>query len=158
MEHSFCDGINLHGAVRDAVVEDCELSFQGDDNLAVWSVGDRADNITFRNNIVSQAKTENHPSPHWGNCVALYGGKRINVLNTTCYHSSNAGVMMSEQFEGGWGFSSLVTVHDMVTDEEDIPACEVKKDGNLVEIVGCEPKQHPQSLPNCHYAVEFPAG
>lgn len=143
MDHSFCDGINLHGAVRDAIVEDCELSHQGDDNLAVWSAGDRADNITFRNNIVSQAKTENLPSPRWGNCVALYGGSRITVSNTTCYHSSNAGVMMRESFKGTWGENSQITVDDMVTDE-DIPAC---KGGPSGGVQGCQPSQHPTQLP-----------
>lgn len=142
MDHSFCDGINLHGAVRDAVVEHCELFFQGDDNLAVWSAGDRADNITFRHNIVSQARTENHPSPRWGNCVALYGGSGISVLNTTCYHSSNAGVRMSDEFRGAWGQNSQITVEDMVTDEA-IPGCQGGPNGK----VSCSSGQLPSSLP-----------
>lgn len=123
MDHSWCDGINLHGAVRNAVVEDCDLSWQGDDNLAVWSAGDRADNITFRNNVVSQAKTTNLPSTRWGNCVALYGGSRITVSNTTCYHSSNAGVKMDASFKGSFGENTSIQVHDTFTDEG-VPACQ----------------------------------
>jgi hypothetical protein len=123
MDHSWCDGINLHGAVRNAVVEDCDLSWQGDDNLAVWSAGDRADNITFRNNVVSQAKTTNLPSTRWGNCVALYGGSRITVSNTTCYHSSNAGVKIDESFKGSFGENTNIQVHDIFTDEG-VPACQ----------------------------------
>lgn len=122
MDHSWCDGINLHGAVRNAVVEECELSWQGDDNLAVWSAGDRADNITFRNNIVSQAKTMNLPSTRWGNCVALYGGSRIFVFNTTCYHSSKAGVKMAGSFRGSWGENSHILVRNIFTDEG-VPSC-----------------------------------
>merc|ERR1711865_491085 len=144
MDHSWCDGINLHGAVRNAVVEDCELSFQGDDNLAVWSAGDRADNITFRNNMLSQAKTENYGSPRWGNCVALYGGSGINVFNTTCYHSSNAGVRMSDEFHGAWGSSSKITVEGMVTDEG-TPACEVSSGSPATP--GCDDIEAPLSLP-----------
>jgi len=104
-------------------VEDCDLSWQGDDNLAVWSAGDRADNITFRNNVLSQAKTENLPKTRWGNCVAIYGGSRITVSNTTCYHSSNAGVKMVEDFEGSWGENSSIQVHDTFTDEH-VPSCQ----------------------------------
>lgn len=144
MDHSWCDGINLHGAVHDAVVEDCELSFQGDDNLAVWSASDRADNITFRNNIVSQAKTTNLASPRWGNCVALYGGGHITVQNTTCYHSSNAGVKMSQDFRGSWGNNSKIIVEGMVTDES-TPAC---TDGGPRDVIGCKSEKSPELLPD----------
>jgi len=132
MDHSWCDGINLHGAVRNAIVEDCDLSWQGDDNLAVWSAGDRADNITFRNNIVSQAKTENLPATRWGNCVALYGGSRITVSNTTCYHSSNAGVKMAEDFMGTFGENTIIQVQDTFTDEG-VPACQGGPAGTACE-------------------------
>lgn len=162
MDHSWCDGINLHGATRNAVVEDCMLSFQGDDNLAVWSAGDRADNITFRNNVVSQARTENHPSPRWGNCVALYGGSRINVVNTTCYHSSNSGVKISQEFQGSWGPQSNINVEGTVIDEDWIPACSEVGSGGVFHhggaIFQCEEKSQAVPLPgwtrhesaNCH--------
>jgi len=160
LDHSWCDGINLHGAVHDAVVEECDMSFQGDDNLAVWSAGDKADNILFQNNILSQAKTENHPSPRWGNCVAIYGGSRIKVLNTTCYHSSDAGAMMSESFSGSWGQNSQITVQDMFTDENNIPACQCRvgfdsgndcttdSGGAPTKLKGCNSQQTPDQLPN----------
>jgi len=61
-------------------------------------------------------------------------------LNTTCYHSSNAGVIMSEKFEGAWSNHSLITVQGMTTDEQ-IPVCEILKGGNFVETVGCNSGQ-----------------
>ena len=34
------DGINLHGAHRDIVVEECSISNSHDDGFGLWSVGD----------------------------------------------------------------------------------------------------------------------
>jgi hypothetical protein len=141
MDHSWCDGINLHGSTHNAVVQNCNLAFQGDDNLAVWSAGDRAHSILFRNNIVSQAKTTNYANPRWGNCVALYGGDRITVENTICYHSSDAGVKMSDEFGGSWG--GWVKVTGMTTDENK-PACTTV--GASTSTEGCEMVQSPDSL------------
>ncbi|MDG2305721.1 MAG: hypothetical protein P8R42_13970 [Candidatus Binatia bacterium] len=72
---SWADGINLHGSTRDVSVEHCNLSYQGDDNLAVWSVPgpNRMRNITFYDNTLSQVRSTN-PNQPWGNCIAIYGG------------------------------------------------------------------------------------
>jgi hypothetical protein len=144
MDHSWCDGINLHGATYQAIVENCDLSFQGDDNLAVWSARDFASEIIFRNNVLSQAKTTNYAAPRWGNCIALYGGGRITVENNTCYHTSDAGVKTSDEFKGEWGNNSQITVTGMVTDE-DKPACtNIGQQPALV--TGCEAVSSADSL------------
>ena len=61
---TWADGINFHGGHKNALVEDCEISYTGDDLYAVWPQAtfrpgfnnthdprDCSDNIIFRNNI-----------------------------------------------------------------------------------------------------------
>jgi len=122
MYHSWADGINLHGAVYDAVVEDCNVGFQGDDNFAVWSAGDLAHNITFRNNKASQHDSTN-PNKYWGNCVAIYGGgSNINVLGVHCSGTADGGVKFSRRFGGGFSSKTSVLVQNVVVDNGK-PAC-----------------------------------
>jgi len=121
MGHSFADGINLHGAVHNALVENCNLYHQGDDNLAVWSHKSMATNITFRNNTLDQTTTEN-PHKWWGNCVALYGGGEINVINTRCRGTNGVGVKFAVDYGGEWSRQTRVVVEGMVTNHGK-PAC-----------------------------------
>jgi hypothetical protein len=113
--HSWADGINIHGATHSVRVEDCKLAFQGDDNLAVWSHNDMATDIVFSRNHVSQKQSTN-PDKSWGNCVALYGGSRIQVLDTNCEHTSNGGVKFANSFGGGFARGTDVLVQNMQTD------------------------------------------
>jgi NAD(P)-dependent dehydrogenase (short-subunit alcohol dehydrogenase family) len=65
------DGINLHGAVHDALVENIHISNTGDDTYAVWGAKLNPSNITFRN---ITAVNPGILRPNWyGDCVATYG-------------------------------------------------------------------------------------
>ena len=56
---TWADGINFHGGHHDVLIEDCEMSFTGDDPYGLWPVGsdiinDRfscQQNIVLRNNV-----------------------------------------------------------------------------------------------------------
>ena len=43
---TYADGINIHGAHRDVLVEGCDIALTGDDCFAIWSIGALADNIS----------------------------------------------------------------------------------------------------------------
>merc|ERR1719310_423891 len=75
-----------------------------------------ANNITFKSNTVSQRQSTN-PNKYWGNCVALYGGKDIRVIDTTCANTANGGVKFAETFGGKFGSDSNIIVQNMQTDE-----------------------------------------
>jgi len=88
---TWADGMNIHGAHQNVLVEDCEIRNTGDDVFAVWSVGvPGADNVTFQRNIA--ANPWFRPGCFWfknGNeasnyCFAFYGGKGSKILNSTC--------------------------------------------------------------------------
>jgi hypothetical protein len=65
------DGLNFHGAVTDAVVEDSFFRNTGDDGLAVWSHPVEDARIVFRRNTIV--------APVLANGVAIYGGRDITV-------------------------------------------------------------------------------
>merc|ERR1712066_972438 len=77
---TWADGINLHGAHEDVLVQDCDIKNTGDDTYAIWSVSPGADNITFINNIAANPWFRRGGSsapagwPHSDNCFAVYGG------------------------------------------------------------------------------------
>ena len=76
------DGINLHGYVRDALVEDVHIESTGDDTFAVWGAAYDPENITFRD---CTAINPGILRPNWyGNCVATYGLKETRFERITC--------------------------------------------------------------------------
>merc|ERR1712224_597829 len=56
--------------------------------------------------------------------------------NTTCYHSSNAGVKMDDSFFGSWGENSHVQVDNTFTDEG-VSSCT-----GIVDVGGTNPGAH----------------
>lgn len=68
------DGLNLHGGVARAVVEQTFVRNTGDDGLAAWSHPLPNHDIVFRNNTVV--------APVLANGIALYGGRDIRVSNS----------------------------------------------------------------------------
>jgi len=110
MDHSWCDGINLHGAAHDVLVQNCDISFAGDDNLAVWSFQDAVYNIKFDRNSLGQVFSTN-PYKAWGNCIAIYGGGAgIEVTNNKCYSTSDGIVKISENFGGSFSDKTHIVV------------------------------------------------
>nr|WP_245161531.1 glycosyl hydrolase family 28-related protein [Brevundimonas alba] len=68
------DGLNLHGGVTNAVVEQSFVRNTGDDGLAAWSHRTPNRNIVYRDNTIV--------APVLANGVAIYGGRDITVSNT----------------------------------------------------------------------------
>jgi hypothetical protein len=64
------DGMNIHGAHQNILVENCDFRHCGDDIYAIWSVQPGANKITFRNNIGVDASYRpggaRDYAPHWG--------------------------------------------------------------------------------------------
>lgn len=87
---TWADGLNIHGAHKNVLVEDCEIRNTGDDTFAIWSVGiPGADNITFQRNIAVNPWFRPGCLSFYTNwnsnyCFALYGGKGSKILNSTC--------------------------------------------------------------------------
>ena len=76
------DGINLHGAVHDALVENSHISNTGDDAYAVWGAKLNPSNITFRN---ITAVNPGILRPNWyGDCVATYGLQETVFEDVVC--------------------------------------------------------------------------
>ena len=79
---SQADGINLHGAMSDVVVENCHMSNTGDDIFVLWGAKLDPEGVSFRN---CTAVNPGIMRPNWyGNCAALYGAKSVSFDNLTC--------------------------------------------------------------------------
>eukprot|EP01043_Picozoa_sp_COSAG02_P051710 COSAG02_NODE_5477_length_4292_cov_13.353685_4_plen_486_part_00 len=93
---TWADGVNIHGAHRDVLVEESTMRYSGDDSFAMWSVGALQDNITFRNNRAMY--------PHQG------GGPRCQMPcacnKTTCDCPGEKGCRPSGCFANYGGQSS----------------------------------------------------
>ena len=108
---TYADGINIHGAHRDVLVEDCNIALTGDDCFAIWSIGALADNISFVRNVCSHRcgrcptagqhgaevchQVCNHLLPdgmvRGFGCYAAYGGKTSAFINNTGEDCSTQG-------------------------------------------------------------------
>ena len=103
---SWADGINFHGGHKYGLVEDCEISYTGDDLYAHWPQAtfrpgfehkhdprDCSDHIIFRNNIgryprfgtgpgtICAKDCSSHPNP----CFSLWGsGANMAILDNHC--------------------------------------------------------------------------
>eukprot|EP00931_Biecheleriopsis_adriatica_P059481 TRINITY_DN35599_c0_g1_i1.p1 TRINITY_DN35599_c0_g1~~TRINITY_DN35599_c0_g1_i1.p1 ORF type:complete len:434 (+),score=60.17 TRINITY_DN35599_c0_g1_i1:58-1359(+) len=88
---SWADGINVHGAHTNILIDNCDFRNSGDDVFAMWSAGDRMANVTFQNNYAANPTFPWHgqPVPSWGsnhvNCFAAYGGSgQLKWINNRC--------------------------------------------------------------------------
>jgi hypothetical protein len=76
------DGINLHGRVRHAIVEDSYVENTGDDVFVLWGGLRNPENVTFRRCV---AVAPGVTRPNWyGNCVATGGLLSAVFQNITC--------------------------------------------------------------------------
>lgn len=53
---TWADGINVHGAHREVLIENCTIEHSGDDAFAMWSSGASEEKITFRNNFAKMPR------------------------------------------------------------------------------------------------------
>lgn len=77
------DGINFHGFVQNATVDDCYIQNTGDDIYAVWASNFESKGIVFQNSIAVDAGRAR--DNHYGSCVAVYGAKEATFRNLTCF-------------------------------------------------------------------------
>lgn len=76
------DGINLHGYVRDALVEGAHFANTGDDTYALWGASLNPEGVTFRDCV---AVDPGVLRPGWyGNCVATYGLRSVLFERIRC--------------------------------------------------------------------------
>jgi len=77
------DGINFHGFVQNATVDDCYIQNTGDDIYAVWGSNFDSKGIVFQNSVAVDAGRAR--DNHYGSCVAVYGAKEATFRNLTCF-------------------------------------------------------------------------
>ncbi|CAE7223080.1 unnamed protein product [Symbiodinium sp. CCMP2592] len=77
------DGINFHGFVQDAKVQDTYIQNTGDDIYAVWGSHFDTRNILFERCVGVDAGRARQN--HYGSCVAVYGAKEATFRDVTCY-------------------------------------------------------------------------
>jgi hypothetical protein len=76
------DGINLHGYIKDALIQDTHISDTGDDTYAQWGGNLSPENVTWSRNV---AVNTGILRPGWyGNCFATYGLKSVLIEDMTC--------------------------------------------------------------------------
>jgi len=76
------DGINLHGGIDNARVQNVYMQNTGDDVYALWGAASNPTNIVFKDSV---AVNPGILRPNWyGNCVATYGLKSVLFENLTC--------------------------------------------------------------------------
>ena len=68
---TWADGINIHGAHRDILVEGCRISHSGDDGLAMWSVGGAETGVAFVNNSCASPCFPRYPKSCGASCFAM---------------------------------------------------------------------------------------
>jgi len=77
------DGINFHGFVQNAIVDDSYIQNTGDDIYAVWGSHFDTRDIVFENSVGVDAGRARQN--HYGSCVAVYGAKEATFRNLTCF-------------------------------------------------------------------------
>ncbi|ALM50452.1 hypothetical protein AMR72_17095 [Flavobacterium psychrophilum] len=91
--NNYADGINLCKGTSNAIVEYCNFRNNGDDDQAIWSAnGQECINNTFRYNTSENC---------WrASGLAIYGGKDNKAYNLIIKDNLEAGVRISNNFDG----------------------------------------------------------
>jgi len=97
------DGINLHGKVMNATVQNTHFSNTGDDTYALWGANSAPTGVTFKNGV---AVSPGIMRPNWyGVCVATYGLKEVVFDGITCRSPTSATAIIPP-WGGGQSFYS----------------------------------------------------
>lgn len=136
---TWADGINIHGAHRDILVEDCIVEHTGDDGFAIWSAGSNETNITFKNNIATFPR---YPRTWLASCFAQYGGNQTAFIGNRCIGTGERGMIFFEQgFHGIFAKGAKSNVVNNSQDAKNKPLCGgLHFPSNLVNAPGCIPK------------------
>lgn len=94
------DAINLHGYIRDAVVQNCHFKNTGDDGYVLWGADLEPENVTFKDSTIVNTGILR---PNWyGVCVATYGAKSVIFHNITCRSPTLAHPIPPPKTNGTW--------------------------------------------------------
>jgi hypothetical protein len=124
---TWADGLNIHGAHKNILVDSCDLRNLGDDAYAIWSVGGAADNITFQNSRAENPWYRQGCHSGAGNyksnyCFAVYGGKTSKFQNIECYGAKSVvayGNVQHELYGGAWSADGSSIVKGVQGDVEE---------------------------------------
>ena len=99
------DGINLHRAIRSAVIEQNFIRNTGDDGIALWSEKEANSDIAIRNNHVV--------APSLANGIALYGGHNITVTGNVVADTltQGGGIHLGTRFKSA-PFTGNIDIRD----------------------------------------------
>jgi hypothetical protein len=118
---TWADGINIHGAHRNILVEDCAINHTGDDTYAIWSAGDKESDVTFRGN---RATLPRYPRTWLASCFAVYGGNRSAFVNNQCVGTGERGMIFFDNgFHGLFAPNASSTVLNNTQDDLHKPIC-----------------------------------
>merc|ERR1719453_2778474 len=81
--NSRADGLNVHGAVRDFVLQNSHLENAGDDCIGIWSTG--AENVTLKALTLANCAVTAGAQTNWGSCMGTYAFKSLSVEGMKCF-------------------------------------------------------------------------
>jgi hypothetical protein len=111
---TWADGINIHGAHKNILVENNSVINCGDDCFAVWDSmyeDEFMTNITFKSNqAVNPHLTFTRPSGEVfvndRDCFSQFGGRNVNYIDNTCSDPTYAMIHFWTQFCGSGDYGS----------------------------------------------------
>eukprot|EP00040_Diaphanoeca_grandis_P013205 m.66825 g.66825 ORF g.66825 m.66825 type:complete len:495 (+) comp23730_c0_seq1:260-1744(+) len=81
--NSRADGLNIHGASKDLVLQNSHIENSGDDCIGVWSTG--ITNMTIENVTTANCAVTAGAQTNWGSCMGTYAFTSLVVRGLTCY-------------------------------------------------------------------------
>jgi hypothetical protein len=118
---TWADGVNVHGAHHNVVIEGSTVLHSGDDAFALWSEGVSMTNITFRGNVAAHPR---YPRTWLASCFAVYGGNHSSFEDNRCEGTGNRGMIFFEKgFHGSFAQGASSRVVNNSLDDPDKPIC-----------------------------------
>ncbi|MCQ2342465.1 MAG: hypothetical protein MJZ75_03100 [Paludibacteraceae bacterium] len=104
--NNYADGINCSMDTHDNLIQYCSFRNNGDDDMATWSTGYMATNITF-----AYCTAENN----WrASSLGFFGGERHHAHHLYIVDGLESGVRVNSDFNGpGFGTSGRMSIHDI---------------------------------------------
>lgn len=98
---TWADGLNIHGAHQNILVEGCSASNTGDDSFAAWDSGVEKvhmSNITFKDNYAANPNF----NANMRECFSQFGGRSVNYIGNKCTNTTTAMIRFSLAFCGNY--------------------------------------------------------
>jgi hypothetical protein len=109
LKSAAASGINFHGGHHDVLVEDCELSYTGDDPIGLWPVSTdaKADrSVDCQRNIVIRNNTARWPRQYPGQKAGQNGSYARDEAACDCSDETTAN---GTNIKGCWGHYCFAT-------------------------------------------------